>query len=169
MSLALGWALIERANDMTKPRSPGRGQTSPRRSRIAAATTAVLVASTLTPMLVTGGPAAAAPEGQGFALNASDLRFIFKQIQIAEHHAANPGTPEDPCSSLVGPGPNQIPDVGNGKELPLGLRTVDGSCNNVFPFPERARWGAADTIFPRLVPVKLRGGYDSTTGNVIRP
>jgi hypothetical protein len=85
--------------------------------------------------------AAVAPEGQGFHLNASDLRHIFKQIQIAEQHVANPGTPDNPCASLVGDGPNQIPRAGNGRELPWGLRTVDGSCNNVFPIEGRDTWG----------------------------
>ncbi len=119
----------------------------------------------MTPAL-TAPTASAAPEGQGFALNASDLRFIFHQIEIAEHHSANPGTPDNPCASLVGTGPNQLPNVGNGKELPFGLRTVDGSCNNLFPLPGRARWGAADTQFPRLVPANFRTPYESAAGNV---
>ena len=113
--------------------------------------------------------AAVAPEGQGFHLNASDLRHIFKQIQIAEQHVANPGTPDNPCASLVGDGPNQIPRAGNGRELPWGLRTVDGSCNNVFPIEGRDTWGAADTEFPRLVPAKHRGGYNNPNGNVVDP
>jgi len=131
-----------------------------------AGATALLLGASMTPALIAAQSASAAPVGQGFKLNASDLRFIFKQIQIAENHAATPRTPDNPCNGLVGDGPNQIPDVGNGKELPLGLRTVDGSCNNVFPFPERARWGAADTVFPRLVPGRFRAPYDVVAGNV---
>ena len=99
-------------------------------------------------------PAEAAPVGQGFNLNRSDLRFILKQIRIAEAHAAS-ATPEQPCSTLLGPGANQIPN-GNqqGAELPWGLRTVDGSCNNLIAGQEK--FGAADTIFPRKAPAYFR-------------
>ncbi|QWC85861.1 Ig-like domain-containing protein [Nocardioidaceae bacterium] len=98
--------------------------------------------------------AAAAPVGQGFNLNRSDLRFILRQIAIAERHAST-RTPQDPCSTLLGGAPDQIPD-GNqqGIELPWGLRTVDGSCNNLLPGKETL--GAADTTFRRLVPARFR-------------
>ena len=79
---------------------------------------------------------ALAPVGQGFTLNASDLRFIRQQIRIAENHAAT--------GSLFGPGPNQIPHP----MLPYGLRTVDGSYNNVLAGQER--YGSADQVFPRM-------------------
>ena len=102
-------------------------------------------------------PAQAAPVGQGFALNASDLRFILAQIRIAERHAATL-TPADPCGTLVGGDPDQIP-TGTGQtiELPWGLRTVDGSCNHLTPGQET--FGTADQVFPRLVPMDLRGDY----------
>ncbi|MDP9812280.1 Ca2+-binding RTX toxin-like protein [Rhizobium tibeticum] len=61
----------------------------------------------------------------------SDLEFILKQIKIAEAHAA--GQP------LYGPG-GLIPTY----NLAWGLRTVDGSYNNLLN-PE---WGAADNPFP---------------------
>ena len=44
----------------------------------------------------------AAPVGQGFELNASDLRFILKQIKIAEHHVANTTATTGPCGALIG-------------------------------------------------------------------
>src|SRR4051794_31566452 len=50
-----------------------------------------------------------APTGNGFTVTAGDLSFILKQIKIAEHHAAT-RTNAEPCSTLVGPGPNEIPD-----------------------------------------------------------
>src|SRR3712207_6852669 len=54
----------------------------------------------------------------------------------------------DPCGTLLGPGPHQIPDAGaHGAELPWGLRTVDGTCNNLVP--GQAHFGAADAVFPR--------------------
>src|SRR4051794_29267702 len=87
--------------------------------------------------------AAAAPTGQNFTITPGDLHFIMKQIKIAEHHSATL-TASNPCGTLVGPGPDQIPD----RLTPYGLRTVDGSCNNLFP--GRERFAAADELFPRL-------------------
>ena len=62
-------------------------------------TTSALVGTALTPLTALA-PAALAPTallapadavavGQGFNLNPSDLKFILKQIKIAENHAAN--------------------------------------------------------------------------------
>src|SRR5436853_4273704 len=89
------------------------------------------------------GRGATAPVGQGFVVTAGDLTFILKQIKIAEHHAAT-ATASDQCGTLVGPGPNQIPD----RLTPYGLRTVDGSCNNLFP--AREKFATTDQPFPRL-------------------
>ncbi|MDN3524741.1 peroxidase family protein [Halomonas sabkhae] len=66
-------------------------------------------------------------------LNQHDLEFILKQIKIAEAHVA--GTPLDQL--LAQP------------HLPYGLRTVDGSLNNITP--GRELWGAADQIMPRAM------------------
>ena len=63
----------------------------------------------------------------------SDLEFILQQILIAEHHATGADLP-----SLL---PNEL--------AMLGLRTVDGSFNNVVPGQEF--FGAADQLFPRLL------------------
>ena len=100
------------------------------------------------------------PVGQGFNLNLSDLRFILKQIKIAEAHAVS-ATAENPCGTLLGTGPNQIPN-GNqqGAELPWGLRTVDGTCNNLLPGQEK--FGAADTRVPAAGPARFR---DAETGD----
>src|SRR6187200_2789869 len=131
-----------------------------RRGARAVATTAAVavVASLFAPLAA--GPADAAPVGQGFNLNRSDLRFILKQIKIAEAHTVS-ATAEDPCGTLLGTGPNQIPN-GNqqGAELPWGLRTVDGTCNNLLPGQEK--FGAADTVFPRQGPARFR---DAETGD----
>jgi Ca2+-binding RTX toxin-like protein len=108
--------------------------------------------------VVSAPTALAAPVGQGFNLNASDLRFIFKQIQIAQNHSAT-ATTASRCQTQVGSGPNQIPATQQGRELPWGLRTVDGSCNNLVNLAGRETWGAADTVFPRVVPAAPRGGY----------
>src|SRR4051812_1380800 len=87
--------------------------------------------------------AAIAPAGQGFTVTPGDLKFILKQIKIAERHARTL-TPANPCGTLVGPGPDQIPD----RLTPYGLRTVDGSCNNLFP--GRETFASADQTFPRV-------------------
>ncbi|GGK33203.1 hypothetical protein GCM10010124_27420 [Pilimelia terevasa] len=85
--------------------------------------------------------ASAAPVGQGFNLNPSDLKFILQQIKIAEAHAAG--------GALLGSGPNQIPNQAQqGAELPWGLRTVDGTQNNLVA--GRATYGSADQPFLRL-------------------
>ena len=65
-------------------------------------------------------------------LNQHDLEFILKQIKIAEAHTA--GTP--------------LTDMIVQPHLPYGLRTVDGSYNNILP--GRELWGAADQTMPRM-------------------
>src|SRR5262245_6754655 len=64
--------------------------------------------------------------------NSSDLQFILDQIEIAEANAA--GTP--------------LIDLLANVTLPSGLRTVDGSLNNLVP--GQSEFGAADNTFPRL-------------------
>ncbi|MFL5929577.1 MAG: peroxidase family protein, partial [Gaiellaceae bacterium] len=82
--------------------------------------------------------------GSGFTVTPGDLAFILKQIKIAEAHVANTTAATGPCGALVGPGPDQIPDA----ITSYGLRTVDGSCNNLLP--GREKFAAADVPFPRL-------------------
>src|SRR5215475_5031058 len=62
----------------------------------------------------------------------SDMDFILDQIIIAERNAAG--------ESLL----DILPNV----TLPLGLRTVDGTLNNIAP--TQSEFGAADNTFPRL-------------------
>jgi Ca2+-binding RTX toxin-like protein len=88
-----------------------------------------------------------APVGAGFNLNASDLRFIYQQIRIAERHAA--GGP------ILGPGPDQVPHP----MLPWGLRTVDGRMNNLVE--GQSEFGAADRTFPRLAPPLWRSAENA--------
>src|SRR5262245_48480666 len=63
----------------------------------------------------------------------SDLEFILTQIEIAERNAAG--------ESLL----DILPNV----EVPWGLRTVDGTLNNLVP--GQKEFGAADNTFPTLV------------------
>src|SRR4029450_12796461 len=135
---------------------------SPRRRRgrrpVAAAAAFAVVTSLFTPWAMSPADAAV---GQGFNLNLSDVRFILKQIKIAEAHAVSP-TPANPCGTLLGTGPNQIPN-GNqqGAELPWGLRTVDGTCNNLLA--GKSKLGPADPVFPRIAPARFRGAESGTT------
>src|SRR2546430_3505179 len=85
-----------------------------------------------------------APVSQGFNLTADDYRFIYEQILVAQDHAAG--------GNLLGPGPNQVKDP----QLPRGLRTVDGSFNNLVPVPDQHLFGAADRLFPRLLTPNFR-------------
>ena len=79
---------------------------------------------------------AQAPVGAGFELDAGDLRFIFRQIEIAQAHSAG--------GELFGPGPNQVHEA----RLPFGLRTVDGSFNHLTA--GQTMFGASDQLFPRM-------------------
>ncbi len=83
-----------------------------------------------------------------------DLEFILDQIIIAERHAAG----ED------------LTDLIANSSLPLGLRTVDGTFNNLVPGQEN--FGAANQVFPRLLDPNFRDAeagtsYDQDTGLVI--
>ena len=110
-------------------------------------------------MAVTITPSAgAAPVGEGFSVTASDLSYILKQIKIAEAHVANTTSATGPCGALVGTGPDQLASP----LLAFGLRTVDGSCNNLVPGQE---WnGSADQVFPRLTSPVFRSAGPVPTG-----
>lgn len=124
------------------------------RSAVTVAVVAVGL-SFLTPF--TPARSAVAPVGQGFTVTAGDLSFILKQIKISERHAATL-TASNPCGTLVGPAANQIPD----RLTSYGLRTVDGSCNNLFD--GRNYFGAADQVFPRLTNPVFRDAEAAPTG-----
>ncbi|MBL4919381.1 peroxidase family protein [Szabonella alba] len=73
----------------------------------------------------------------------SDLDFILAQIKVSEEHA-------DYVAGVSGARPlfgvNGIIPASN---ISWGLRTVDGSFNNLIP--GRTNWGAADQPFPELL------------------
>ena len=135
---------------------------------VAAATVLAMVALVL-PMAMSASRAATVV-GQGFTVTPADLAFILKQIKIAEAHSAvlaaqGPGDSSDPvrCQSMIGTGPNQI-------ESPLvsfGLRTVDGSCNNLQA--GQATYGAADQTFPRLTEPVFAPAEDITPALPVGP
>ena len=123
----------------------------------AVAAAAVMTVGLTATVLAPGAQGAPAPVGQGFTVTTGDLKFILKQIKIAEHHAATL-TPANPCGTLVGTGPDQIPD----RLSAYGLRTVDGSCNNLFP--GREKFAAADVPFPRLTTPVFRAAEGAPAG-----
>ncbi|AZL68230.1 peroxidase family protein [Pseudomonas oryziphila] len=78
----------------------------------------------------------------------SDLEFILKQIFIAEAHAKG--------ASLIELLPNS--------QVPFGLRTVDGSYNNLVA--GQSEFGAADNSFLRLLDAQYRAAY-AASGTVV--
>ena len=148
---------------------------SARKGTVGAVAVIAVISAFLVPATAMSAQAAAAPTvGQGFTVTPSDLAYILKQIKIAEAHVANTTPATGPCGALLGTGPNQL----SSPLLAFGLRTVDGSCNNLVPGQEKI--GAADELFPRLTdPVFRSAGpvppgfgpagptsYQQTSGNV---
>ncbi|EJM69688.1 peroxidase family protein, partial [Pseudomonas sp. GM55] len=83
--------------------------------------------------------------------NKSDLEFILKQIFIAEANADG--------ASLIDLLPNS--------QVPFGLRTVDGSFNNLVT--GQSEFGASDNTFPRLLDPSFLSADYAGTGTVIDP
>ncbi|MFM2078362.1 MAG: hypothetical protein RJA49_2252, partial [Actinomycetota bacterium] len=119
-----------------------RTQRSGRRKRIAVAS--FTAAALFAPIAISAAPVAnAGTVGEGFTVSPADLRYILEQIKIAEYHTAHindAGNNGDPCKPLR--------DIIGNPLLSFGLRTVDGSCNNLQP--NQNKWGSADQAFPRL-------------------
>src|SRR6267142_3073286 len=148
---------------LSKPFTCRRARLS---KRWAIVTTIAMVLSTVGgPLFVPTVKAQTAPIGNGFVIDAGDLRFIFHAIEIAQDHAAG--------GTLLGPGPNQVNLFGTpNPQLPLGLRTVDGSCNNLVAVPDQHLFGASDVLFPRLTvpnfrPAEAGTSYTQLTGDVV--
>ncbi|WP_037084110.1 peroxidase family protein, partial [Rhizobium sp. CF122] len=116
------------------------------------------VFSAPTVAVAAGAPAAApAPipaetpvTSAGIHLIRSDLQFMLEQILIAEAHSGAYGTPAQDLRSLL---PNT--------RLPFGLRTVDGSFNNLVQ--GQTDFGAADQNFPSLLDQQFRNDQDGDT------
>ena len=122
------------------PRRPKHPHGSRRRlfgvpNRVVAAGVVMSLVAAIGQSATIAAQAVTAPVGEGFTVTPSDLAFILKQIKIAEAHVANTTSATGPCGALVGTGPNQIPDA----LTSYGLRTVDGSCNNLIAGPGNLR------------------------------
>lgn len=92
--------------------------------------------------------------GQGFTVTPADLAFILKQIKISEAHVRNTNSSTGPCGALLGSASNQVP----GPLVSYGLRTVDGSCNNLQP--GRDSYGEANQKFSRLATPEYSAAED---------
>ena len=136
---------------------------SPRRfARLLASTTATVTVVVIVSVSVLCGSASAnhvvgheegSPAGD-LAFQRQDLDFILKQIRFAEDHVLNSqnGVGERDCAALLDLLPNG--------SVPWGLRTVDGSCNNLLP--NQAAFGAADEEFLELVKPVFDGAQSLT-------
>src|SRR3954452_21381051 len=122
-------------------------------------TTALLLAMALVFQVLSIAAHAAVnpgPVGNGFTVTAGDLNFILKQIKIAERHATTL-TASNPCGTMLAQPGDTIPDA---EQVPdvitsYGLRTVDGSCNNLKNL-STYNYAAANQTFPRLTAPSFR-------------
>jgi len=128
------------------------------RARAAFAALACLVVTACALASLVTRAEAAAPVGQGFELNVSDMKFILKQIKIAEHHAISETDPDG--NPLLGNGQYQVSSA----LLPYGLRTVDGSYNNLIP--GQSGFGATKQLMPRHTTPQWRAADDSNVPGV---
>jgi Ca2+-binding RTX toxin-like protein len=87
--------------------------------------------------------------------NRADLDFILRQIRIAELNRTREGANGAPIAGVP------ITDLVENPLLPFGLRTVDGRENNIVP--GREGWGAADTLFPRMLPPDFQPAEGGTS------
>ncbi|MDM0019124.1 peroxidase family protein [Variovorax saccharolyticus] len=85
---------------------------------------------------------------EGVRFIRSDLQFILDQIIISERHAAG----------------ESLTDILPNSRVAFGLRTVDGSYNNLVQ--GQTGFGAADGLFPRLLDPAFREGYEGS-GDVV--
>ncbi|MDM0018336.1 peroxidase family protein [Variovorax saccharolyticus] len=105
-----------------------------------AATAPVAAGAPLTPPV--DPPEETLVSSPGVRFIRSDLQFILEQIQISERHAAG----ED------------LHDILPNSRVAFGLRTVDGSFNNLVQ--GQTEFGAADNLFPRLLDPAYRNDLD---------
>ena len=95
-------------------------------------------------------PLESATTSTGIHLIRADLQFILDQIKVGEANSGAYGTPSQDILSLI---PNS--------RLPFGLRTVDGSFNNLVR--GQTEFGAADNNFPSLLDQVFRNDADGDT------
>jgi hypothetical protein len=85
-------------------------------------------------------------------LNAADLSFILRQIKISEAHSDGTALTDiwvDANGNVVPAGTPGAVQALSDPHVPYGLRTVDGTYNNLVE--GREAWGASDQPMPRLL------------------
>ncbi|WP_375739225.1 peroxidase family protein [Pseudomonas boanensis] len=97
-----------------------------------------------TPPVAIPAESATDPVNGGVHLIRGDLQFILDQIRIAERHSAG----------------ENLMDILPNSRVAFGLRTVDGSFNNLVTGQEE--FGAADNPFPLLLDQFFRNENDET-------
>ena len=140
----------------------------------------VSVIGVLSSLLIGVAPAANATPTDGVSghinLTIGDLQYILDQIKVSEAHATrtklgtatltNPnGYDQAACLSALDLTAAATATYGTtgfsrpytfDPTFPLGLRQVDGKCNNI-QAPANYTWGAADQAFRRLFPAVRTG------------
>ena len=94
-------------------------------------------------------------------VNLGDLKFMLRQVKISEAHASGTALTEiyiDADGNVVPFGTAGAVLAISSPLVPNGLRTVDGTYNNLTP--GRETWGAADTAMPRLLDPSFRNEAD---------
>ncbi|MDA0672231.1 MAG: hypothetical protein O3C67_00785, partial [Cyanobacteria bacterium] len=91
-----------------------------------------------------------------FTVNLGDLAFILRQIKISEDTSlAYTDTPKTILQSIMD---EYGASAETATQLPFGLRTIRGDYNSLIPGQEL--FGAADTLFPRLLEPDFRDDAD---------
>ena len=132
-----------------------------RPARFVAAVSVLSLPMALSIPLLSARAAIAPVSGAGFTVTTADLAFILKQIKIAERHTVT-RTAANPCGTLLNnPAGDGIPDAEQVPDIltSYGLRTVDGSCNNLKT--GNATLSAADQPFPRLTTPRFAAAESS--------
>lgn len=98
-----------------------------------------------------------------FTVNKADLEFILKQIKISEATSIGYTPAVAPVSIQQAIMEAYGLSASNAALAPYGLRTVDGSFNSLVAGQDK--FGAADTLFPRLTDPVYRNEGDETAFN----
>lgn len=136
------------------PRPHERRRSSHRLVLAVIATVAVALGGSITQNALPA-QAAATDTNPSFRIIEEDLAFILRQIQVAEAHAAGG---ELLCAEITDVSGKCVPSPA----LPMGLRTVDGSFNNLVAGQQD--YGAADRVFPKLLPQEWRQADPAPAG-----
>lgn len=143
-----------------------------RRTLLACVASAAIVISPMAAVASVGGGSLqqqdevtpfATDEDPAFELLPTDLAFILDQIEISEAHAERFAEGETGISGLL----CQSNDDTSGKcvrdpSLPHGLRTVDGSFNNL---EFNKDWGSSNEIMPRMLGTEWREADPTSPGS----